>query len=84
MKKITIVIWTIVLLHSVAGITIRLEASAQDIDSVGCYEHLVFDVFVVDTLAYLAGGPSNVFMIMNIADPSNPTLVGEHYWSGNT
>ncbi len=74
----------IVFLHTVIGIAIRLEASAQDIDSVGCYEHLVFDVFVVDTLAYLTGGPSNIFMIINVADPSNPTFVGEHYWSGNT
>ena len=84
MKKTAVFILTIILLHAVAGITIRLEASAQDIDSVGCYEHIVFDVFVVDTLAYLAGGPSNVFMILNVADPSNPTFVGEHYWSGNT
>ncbi|MEE9554233.1 MAG: hypothetical protein V3W18_08045 [candidate division Zixibacteria bacterium] len=61
-----------------------LPVSAQEIDSVGCYEHLVFDVFVVDTLAYLTSGPSNVFMVMNVADPSNPILLGEHFWEGNT
>ena len=84
MKGICISILALTLVIQPGGISDRPDALAQNIDSVGCYEHLVFDVFVVDTLAYLAGGPSNVFMVMNIADPSNPTLIGEHFWEGNT
>lgn len=80
-KHILISVTTLLLIF---GSSFYNDVIAQEIDSIGCFEHTVFDVFVVDTLAYLTGGPSNVLMIVNVADPSNPILLGEHFWEGNT
>ncbi len=74
----------IMILQWAWGLAPSERARGQGVDSVGCYEHLVFDVFVVDTLAYLTSGPAGLFMIMNVSDPSQPTLVGQHLWTGNT
>ena len=56
-----------------------VHADAVNIEYVGRHYGVAWDVAVVEHLAYVAGGD---FRVLDISDPTNPTLIGSQYSDG--